>query len=58
MSEDKVVSNIVEYGNIFVGFVLIVLCEVVESGVIKEDDIIVFVGFGVGFMWVSVIWKF
>ena len=58
LSEDKVVSNIAEYGNTSAGSVPIALCEAVESGAIKEDDIIAFAGFGAGLTWASAIWKF
>jgi 3-oxoacyl-[acyl-carrier-protein] synthase III len=58
LTEDKVVSNIAEYGNTSAGSVPIVLCEAVESGAIKEGDILAFAGFGAGLTWASAIWKF
>ena len=57
LTEDKVVSNIAEYGNTSAGSVPIVLCEAVESGAIKEGDILAFAGFGAGLTW-AIIWKF
>jgi 3-oxoacyl-[acyl-carrier-protein] synthase-3 len=58
LTEDKVVSNIAEYGNTSAGSVPIVLCEAVESGAIKEGDVLAFAGFGAGLTWASAIWKF
>ena len=58
LSEDKVVSNIAEYGNTSAGSVPIVLCEAIEKGSIKEGDVLAFAGFGAGLTWASCIWKF
>jgi len=58
LTEDKVVSNIAEYGNTSAGSVPIVLCEAVESGAIKEGDVLAFAGFGAGLTWASAIWKY
>ncbi|OUS45557.1 thiolase-like protein [Ostreococcus tauri] len=58
LTEDKVVSNIAEYGNTSAGSVPIALCEAVEQGAIKTDDVIAFAGFGAGLTWASCIWKF
>ena len=58
LTEDKVVSNIAEYGNTSAGSVPIVLCEAVETGAIKEGDVLAFAGFGAGLTWASAIWKY
>jgi len=57
MPEDKVVINIQEYGNTSAASIPIALSEAVESGKIKDGDIIVFVGFGGGLSWGAVTWK-
>lgn len=49
------IFNLVNYGNISVVFILLVLDEVVWSGKVKVGDVVVMVGFGVGFMWGLVI---
>ena len=58
LSEDKVVSNIAKYGNTSAGSVPIALCEAVETGAVKEGDVLAFAGFGAGLTWASAIWKF
>ena len=57
MPEEKVVVNIEEYGNTSAASIPIALSEAVESGKIKNGDIIVFVGFGGGLSWGAVAWK-
>lgn len=52
---EKVISNLWNYGNIFVVFILLVLDEVVREGFVKLGDIIVVFGFGVGLSWGVVI---
>ena len=57
MPEDKVIVNIQEYGNTSAASIPIALSEAVESGKIKDGDVIVFVGFGGGLSWGAVTWK-
>jgi len=56
---DKVVVNVEKYGNTSAASVPIALDEAVQSGRIKNDDVVVLVGFGGGLTWgASVIkWK-
>ncbi len=44
-------SNLERYGNTSAASIPIALCEAVEMGKIKQDDHIVFVGFGGGLSW-------
>ena len=57
MPEEKVIINIHEYGNTSAASILIALSEAVESGKIKDGDVIVFVGFGGGLSWGAVTWR-
>ncbi len=57
MPEDKVVINIHEYGNTSAASIPIALSEAVQSGKIKNGDVIVFVGFGGGLSWGAVTWR-
>ena len=57
MPDDKVVSNISEYGNTSAASIPIALSESVRDGKIKPGDIIVFVAFGGGLSWGAVTWK-
>ena len=57
MPEEKVVVNIHEYGNTSAASIPIALSEAVETGKIKDGDIIVFVGFGGGLSWGAVTWR-
>jgi len=55
--EDKVVSNIAEYGNTSAASIPIALSESVASGRVKAGDVIVFVAFGGGLSWGAVAWR-
>lgn len=57
MPAEKVIVNIQEYGNTSAASIPIALSEAVESGKIKDGDIIVFVGFGGGLSWGAVTWR-
>ncbi len=57
MPEEKVVINIQEYGNTSAASIPIALSETVQSGKIKDGDVIVFVGFGGGLSWGAVTWR-
>lgn len=52
--EDKMAATIRKYGNNSSASVPIALCESVEEGRVKEDDVVVLVGFGGGLTWGSV----
>lgn len=51
ISEDKMIKTIHKYGNNSSASVPIALSEAVESGKIKDNDVIVLVGFGGGLSW-------
>ena len=57
MPEEKVIVNIHEYGNTSAASIPIALSEAVQSGKIKDGDLIVFVGFGGGLSWGAVTWR-
>lgn len=57
MPEDKVVSNIHEYGNTSAASIPIALSESVLAGAIKPGNVIVFVAFGGGLSWGAVAWR-
>ena len=57
MPQHKVIVNIQEYGNTSAASIPIALSEAVESGKIKDGDIIVFVGFGGGLSWGAITWR-
>lgn len=54
---EKVIINIHEYGNTSAATIPVALSECVEKNIFKPGDILVFVGFGGGLSWGSVIWK-
>ncbi len=51
MPMEKMYVNIERYGNTSSASIPIALCEAIESGRIKADDIIVLVAFGAGLTW-------
>ncbi len=57
MPDEKVVTNIAEYGNTSAASIPIALSEAVQSGSIKAGDVIVFVAFGGGLSWGAVTWR-
>lgn len=57
ISVDKFMSNVERYGNTSAASIPIALCEAIEQGRINEDDYIVFVGFGGGLSWASMVVK-
>ena len=57
LGEDKVVSNIAEYGNTSAASVPLALCEAVESGKVKKGDVVAMAGFGAGLTWASCLIK-
>jgi 3-oxoacyl-[acyl-carrier-protein] synthase-3 len=46
-------SNLARYGNTSSASVPIALCEAIEQGKIKHNDLIVCVGFGAGLTWAA-----
>ncbi len=48
---EVVFSNLERYGNTSAASIPIALCEAVEQGLIKQDDVVVCVGFGAGLTW-------
>ncbi len=53
ISENKMFSNLARYGNTSAASVPIALCEAIEQGRVKRDDLIVCVGFGAGLTWAA-----
>ncbi len=51
VAEDRVFSNLARYGNTSSASIPIALCEAIEQGLIKRDDLIVCTGFGAGLTW-------
>lgn len=49
--EERMFSNLVRYGNTSAASIPIALCEAIEQGLIKRDDLICCVGFGAGLTW-------
>ncbi len=54
---DKVIVNVDKYGNTSAASIPIALAEAVQSGKIKNGDVIVLVGFGGGLTWASSVIK-
>lgn len=57
ISEDKMAKTIHKYGNNSAASIPIALSEAVKEGKIKDDDILVLVGFGGGLTWGAVALK-
>jgi 3-oxoacyl-[acyl-carrier-protein] synthase-3 len=53
LRDDQVYNNIQKYGNTTAASIPIALCEVWESGRIKEGDLVCLAAFGSGFTWAS-----
>lgn len=51
----QVVSNLAEYGNTSAASIPLALAEAVESGDIKDGQVLAFAGFGAGLTWASAI---
>jgi len=52
--EDRMFSNLERYGNTSAASIPIALCEAIERGKVKRDDLIVCAGFGAGLTWAAV----
>jgi len=57
LPEDKVIVNIAEYGNTSAASIPLALSETVRAGLLKPDDLVVFVAFGGGLSWGAVAWR-
>ena len=51
--EERMFSNLARYGNTSAASIPIALCEAIELGRVKRDDLIVCVGFGAGLTWAA-----
>ncbi len=59
IDEKKIFNNIQKYGNTTAASIPIALDEALEHNIVgKEGDTIMFIGFGAGFTWGSVIYRF
>jgi 3-oxoacyl-[acyl-carrier-protein] synthase-3 len=50
---EKFFSNLDRYGNTSAASIPLALCEALEQGRIKDDDVVIFVGFGGGLSWAT-----
>jgi 3-oxoacyl-[acyl-carrier-protein] synthase III len=57
IESDKFMINLNKYGNTSAASIPIALCEAIQQGRVKEDDYLVFVGFGGGLTWASMVVK-
>jgi 3-oxoacyl-[acyl-carrier-protein] synthase III len=57
MPPERVIVNIDRYGNTSAASIPMALSETVESGKLKDGDVVVFVGFGGGLSWGAVAWR-
>ncbi len=57
LPEEKVVVNIAEYGNTSAASIPLALSETVRAGLVKPEDLLVFVAFGGGLSWGAVAWR-
>jgi 3-oxoacyl-[acyl-carrier-protein] synthase III len=55
--EEKVVTNIAEYGNTSAASIPIALSEFVRAGKLNDGDVIIFLAFGGGLSWGAVAWE-
>ncbi len=58
IEETKVFNNIQKYGNTTAASIPIALDEALEQNLVGEGDIVFFFGFGAGFTWGGVLYKF
>jgi 3-oxoacyl-[acyl-carrier-protein] synthase-3 len=52
--EQRMFSNLARYGNTSSASIPIALCEAIQQGKVKRDDLIVCVGFGAGLTWAAI----
>jgi 3-oxoacyl-[acyl-carrier-protein] synthase-3 len=53
--QEKVFTNLARYGNTSSASIPIALCEAVEQGLVRRDDVIVCAGFGAGLTWAATV---
>ncbi len=58
IAEEKMATSVKRYGNTSAASIPIALSEGVKNGKIKEDDLVVLVGFGGGLTWGAVAFKY
>jgi 3-oxoacyl-[acyl-carrier-protein] synthase-3 len=51
--DELLFTNLAQYGNTSSASIPIALCEAIEQGLVKRDDLIVCVGFGAGLTWAA-----
>jgi len=51
--EERLFSNLARYGNTSSASIPIALCEAIEQGLVRRDDLICLVGFGAGLTWAA-----
>lgn len=55
LDKSMFVSNVERYGNTSAASIPIALCEAIEQGRVHDEDYLVFVGFGGGLTWASMV---
>ncbi|RMF77475.1 MAG: ketoacyl-ACP synthase III [Chloroflexi bacterium] len=55
VDKDLFMSNVERYGNTSAASIPIALCEALEQGRVEDGDVLVFVGFGGGLTWASMV---
>ena len=51
--EERMFSNLASYGNTSSASIPLALCEAIDQGKVKRDDLVVCVGFGAGLTWAA-----
>ncbi len=57
IASDRVYINIAKYGNTSAASIPIALSEAFEHGLMKDDDVLMFVAFGAGLSWGAIAWR-
>ena len=57
LKQEKVFANVKKYGNISSASIPVALVEALKEGLVKKGDNLVFVGFGGGLTWGSMLLK-
>jgi len=55
--QEKIITNLADYGNTSAGSIPIALSEAVRKGQVKKGDVIACAGFGAGLSWGSAIMR-
>jgi 3-oxoacyl-[acyl-carrier-protein] synthase III len=53
IDEERIFSNLSWYGNTSSASIPMALCEAIEQGLVKRDDLLLLVGFGAGLTWAA-----